>query len=302
MALLETFAAPGQFWRGNIHGHSTASDGHWSPAEVVAAYRREGYDFIALTDHFLDGYGFPITDTAPLRTPGFTTILGAEVHAPETSRGMEWHILAVGLPADFAPTPPTESGPELAARCLEAGAFVAVAHPHWYNLSIADALSLGPVHAVEVYNHTCACGAGRGDGAAFWDLLLSEGQHHTGIAVDDSHFDPGGFDGFGGWVMVKAMENTPEALLAALKAGHFYASQGPRIDDIRRDGDSLHVECSPAAQVLALGPGALSRAVPGPDLRQAELPLAPFEGGWLRIEVKDALGRRAWSNPLWLEG
>ncbi|MEM9755560.1 MAG: PHP domain-containing protein, partial [Pseudomonadota bacterium] len=156
MSLIDTFAAPGRFWRGNIHGHSTRSDGAWSPEDVCAAYAREGYDFIALTDHFLARFDFPITNTTALRTDDFTTILGAEVHAPETARGMEWHILAVGLPADFARTGEAETGPELARRCLNAGAFVTIAHPHWYNLTVEDARTLGDVHAVEVYNHTCA--------------------------------------------------------------------------------------------------------------------------------------------------
>ena len=72
---------------------------------MCALYRDAGYDFLALTDHFLPKYGFPIVDTRPFRTNRFTTLLGAEVHAPATELGEMWHILAVGLPADFAPTP-----------------------------------------------------------------------------------------------------------------------------------------------------------------------------------------------------
>ncbi len=47
------FTAPGQFWRGNLHTHSTRSDGILSPEEVCRRYRDEGYDFLALTDHFV---------------------------------------------------------------------------------------------------------------------------------------------------------------------------------------------------------------------------------------------------------
>ncbi|MEI6161178.1 MAG: PHP domain-containing protein, partial [Roseococcus sp.] len=112
------FTTPGRFWKGNIHTHSNRSDGARSPEEVCATYREAGYDFLALTDHFQAKYGFPIVDTRPFRTGAFTTILGAELHAPATALGELWHILAVGLPSDFAPTPPEESGPELAARAL----------------------------------------------------------------------------------------------------------------------------------------------------------------------------------------
>src|SRR5690349_21503203 len=148
------FSSSGRFWRGNLHTHSTRSDGHRSPGDVCEFYRRAGYDFLALTDHFMERYGFPITDTRAYRTPEFTTILGAELHTGVAEFGQLWHILAVGLPADFAPNLEGETGPQIAGRALEAGAFVAAAHPSWYGLTEADIRSLGPIHAVEVLNGT----------------------------------------------------------------------------------------------------------------------------------------------------
>ena len=53
------FGKPGRFFRGNIHTHSTRSDGRLPPSQVVAAYRDHGYDFLAITDHFRERYGFP---------------------------------------------------------------------------------------------------------------------------------------------------------------------------------------------------------------------------------------------------
>lgn len=293
------FAAPGRFWKGNIHTHSNRSDGARDPAEVCAAYREGGYDFLALTDHFQAKYGFPIVDTRPYRTEGFTTILGAEVHAPATALGETWHILAVGLPLDFAHTPETESGSELARRCLEAGAFVALPHPGWYALSTADAATIPGAHAVEIYNHTSATRVDRGDGAYLIDQLLAEGRRINLIATDDAHFHSR--DWFGGWLMVKAEANEPEALLAALKAGHFYASQGPAIEAILWGEDSVEIQCAPAAMVAVLGRG--SRAAPAiaPGQTRVVLPLTPKlrEGGFGRIVVVDEAGRKAWSNPYW---
>ena len=272
--MLQAFEQTGRFWRGNIHGHSTNSDGRLEPEEVCRRYRDQGYDFIALTDHFRPNFNYPISDTRPYRGNGFTTILGAEVHAPETSGGTEWHILAVGLPADFPATTADETGPTLARRCAEAGAFVAIAHPHWYQLTLEDALSIESAHAVEVYNHTCAVNADRADGLVMLDSLLTAGRRLNAIAVDDSHWKAP--DAFGGWVMVKAAENDPDALLDALKSGEFYASQGPgiprhpdrrrrprdpklhrRLDHVARPGPrqrsrpwrSAH-RCSPAAQEI----------------------------------------------------
>jgi hypothetical protein len=78
---LSAFAAQGRFWRGNLHTHSTRSDGVLEPEDVCSRYRAEGYDFLALTDHFVGQYGYPIVDTLPFRTNSFTTILGAELHS-----------------------------------------------------------------------------------------------------------------------------------------------------------------------------------------------------------------------------
>ena len=303
---LPAFTAPGRFWRGNLHTHSTRSDGVLPPAEVCRRYRAQGYDFLALTDHFIGCYGYPIVDTQPFRDAGFTTILGAELHSGAMASGELWHILAVGLPKDFVPpnapgflpVAGQETGPEIAARAVAAGAFVAIAHPQWSGMTLADARSITAAHAVEVYNHGCAAGCDRPDGFAIADLLLSEGRHLTMIATDDAHFSEP--DHFGGWVMVKALENTPDALLAALKAGHFYSSQGPELHDVRIQGEVVVVECSAVSSVIAIGQGTGAKGVHGPSMTRAEVPLDRLsDSPWVRVAVVDAAGRRAWSNPIW---
>lgn len=298
------FDVPGRWWRGNLHGHSDRSDGCLPAEEVCRRYAAEGYDFTCVTDHFLGCYGFPLTDTVPMRRDGFTTLLGAELHSGAMQNGELWHILAVGLPPDFAP--PTadgfavvegmETGPQIARRAREAGAFVAIAHPQWSGLTLADARSIDAAHAVEIYNHGCGHCLARGDGASIADLLLSEGRDVTLIATDDSHFtEP---DQFGGWVMVRAPENTPEALLGALKAGRFYSSQGPRLHHVELTPDGVAVECSPAARVIVQGAGTAAMAVHGQGLTRAIVPLDRFAAsGWLRVTVMDEAGRCAWSNP-----
>lgn len=301
------FSAPGRFWRGNLHAHSTLSDGALSPEEVCRRYRAEGYDFLALTEHFTGLFGYPIADTRPFRGNGFTTLPGAELHSGAMANGELWHILAVGLPEDFAPseTPHMmpvagqETGPEIARRAREAGAFVAIAHPEWSGVTLEDARSLDAAHAVEIYNHGSAVGADRGGGFHTLDLLLSEGRRLDLIATDDAHFtEP---DHFGGWVMVKAEENAPEALLASLKAGAYYSSQGPELRGLEIEGRRLRVRCSAAASVIVQGRGTAAVAVHGASMTEAEVGLARFaDSPWIRVTVVDRAGRRAWSNPIWL--
>lgn len=303
----DIFNLPGRFWRGNLHTHSNRSDGVLDPEEVCRRYQAEGYDFIALTDHFLGRYGYPIVDTTPFREDGFTTILGAELHSGPMRNGDQWHILAVGLPADFAPgnadgvTPleAQETGPQIAARARAAGAFVAIAHPQWSGLTLDDARSIDAAHAVEVYNHNCAVGSDRADGFGIADLLLSEGRRLTLCATDDAHFaEP---DHFGGWVMVRATENTPELLIEALKVGDYYASMGPELRNIRITDEAIEVECSAVVTVIVQGHATASKGVHGASMTRASVPRARFAGSpWLRVTIVDAAGRRAWSNPIWV--
>lgn len=304
---LSAFSSPGRFFRGNLHTHSNRSDGCLDPEEVCRRYKAEGYDFISLTDHFIGAFNYPITDTTPFRDNRFTTILGAELHSGAMQNGELWHILAVGLPADFAPpnaphfvpVEDQESGPQIAARAREAGAFVAVAHPQWSGMTLDDARSIEAAHAVEIYNHGCAIGCDRADGFHTADLLLSEGRRLTLCATDDAHFtEP---DYFGGWVMVKAQENTPEALLEALKAGDYYSSQGPELYNIEHDGKQIAITSSAASSVIIQGQGSAAVATHGQSMTHTEIPLARFrESPWIRVTVTDRAGNRAWSNPIWL--
>lgn len=292
------FAQPGRFYKGNLHTHSNASDGELPAAEVCCRYRERGYDFICLSDHFLPAYGYPVTDTRPFRTEGFTTILGAEVHVPSTSLGEKWHLLANGLPLDFQPTLEGETAPALAARCAAAGAFVSIVHPAWYSLSVDDARTIDSAHAVEVYNHTSQVKSDRGDGTVLLDHLLADGRRLNALACDDAHFEAD--DAFGAWVMVKAPERDPDALLQALKNGHYYSSTGAEIHDIRLEGDELVVDCSPASGVFLQGKGSRVTQVLGQDLTNVRLPAHKLgKTSFMRVTVVDAQGRRAWSNPFW---
>lgn len=302
----DPFLAPGRFWRGNLHTHSDRSDGCLPVAEVCRRYRDEGYDFLCISDHFIGRYDYPITDTTAFQDSRFTTLSGAEVHSGAMRNGELWHLLAVGLPPDFAPPEAPdfrardgqETAPDLARRCAEAGAFVSVVHPQWSGMTLEDALAIDAAHCVEVYNHGFATGCDRPDGWHMLDLMLSRGRRLTAIATDDAHFtEP---DHFGGWVMVKAQENTPDALLAALKDGAFYSTQGPELRGVHLEDDRIMVECSAAAAVIVQGHGSAAKALHGEAMTRAEMPLERFEDSpWLRVTVMDRSGRRAWSNPLW---
>ena len=292
-----TFDLPGRFWRGNLHTNSNLSDGYLSPAETADVYRTAGYDFVSITDHFRPEYGYPITDTRDLRTDTFTTLIGAELHAPRTEAGQQWHIVAAGLPLDFEPPFASETGPGLARRARAAGAFVGMAHPSASLLTAADAESLDAAHSVEVYN-ALADRENRGDSWHLTDVLLNRGHRLTTYAADDAHLQPQDPPPCQAWVQVRAESLDPDALLTALKAGHFYSSTGPELHDVRIEGDEITVHCSPATKILLTGGHPAAEVAQGTDLTSAKFPLALFAGTHCRITVEDAAGRRAWTNPI----
>lgn len=297
------FSAQGRFYKGNLHTHSTRSDGLIDPEEVCKRYRERGYDFVCLSDHFQAAYDYPVVDTSAYRTNSFTTIHGAECHALATEGGEHWHILAVGLPLDFEPNRQDETGSQLAQRCLDAGAFVVIPHPEWYALTLADAQSIPGAHAVEVYNHTSQVRQARGGGAYYLDALLNTGRQVNAVAADDAHWFFDGDrnrDAFGGWVMVKAERNEPEELVAALKAGNYYSSQGPTIENITIADGNVDIACSPAIQIMVVGRASKNQAISGSGMTSARLSLQKFAGDWCRVMVMSADGKLAWSNPIYL--
>lgn len=333
---------PGRFYRGNLHTHSTGSDGGMTPEAVCAAYRQQGYDFLAVTDHYIGALDYAITDTTAFRTGDFTTLVGSELHAPALGNGTAWHIVAVGLPLDFGPLRAGETGAELAERAARAGAFVAVAHPRSSGASVADLINIPAAHAIEAYNEISAALSDRADSWYHVDALLSAGRRVTAIGADDAHFrttmppfpdtkaelsmsDPNGFireiqatavdplatesgeeapAGFKAWVWVRAERLDPGLLVDALRAGDFYTSQGPVINDVVVDEEqsNLHVVSSPARSVYATGrPDYFSQSRNGSQLTHTTFSVRAYRGSYVRVTVVDQAGLRAWSNPIWLD-
>lgn len=291
------WSKPGRFYKGNLHAHSDNSDGDRSPAGVVETYQTNGYEFLALTDHFQELYGFPITDTRSYRTRDFTTILGAELTGPRAS-GVNQDIVAIGLPLNFEPPSPGETGPHQAARAAEAGAFVGLAHPMASKVTVEDALAVEAAHAIEIFN-----GVVSRDKESWWlsDALAARGERKSTFAGDDNHFLERKPATPLGWVHVRTQVLDPDALLTALKAGHFYSSQGPEIVEIEIVGDQLFVACSSAQSVTLSGANGACLESTQKGLVAAEFSLDSFQGSFCRVTITDGTGMHAWSNPIWLD-
>jgi hypothetical protein len=288
----------GRFFRGNLHCHSNRSDGLVEPEEVVGAYRDAGYDFVCLSDHFEEEYGWQIVDTRPFRDESFTTILGAELSsAAWDDRDCYW-VAAAGLPLDFEAPPPDDHA-EAIRRAADLGAFVIMLHPGLNNLPLeaTDRLpALDAVHAVEVYNHNAAMAAAPGDrGAYMLDGLLEKGRGLLANAGDDAHFGHP-LDRFGGWVEVHCEHLDPEAVVASMKAGRYYSTQGPELRELLVDGDRLRVETSDVYAIALTGSGDRWLSAPartsevGEPITKADFDLSPVP--WLLLPLHRGRFRR----------
>ena len=77
---------------GDLHSHSTRSDGRQDPAALAGFMRERGYDFYAMTDHHRY---YPSEEVRAVYSDvkcGIVPILGEEVHAPGTGL----HVVHIG--------------------------------------------------------------------------------------------------------------------------------------------------------------------------------------------------------------
>lgn len=291
------FDAPGEWLRGNLHLHTTNSDGELAPQQAVDGYAEQGYDFLSITDHDV------VTDPDELDPRGMTLLPGVEIAPPGAELGQTIHCVGIGPSAEPS-TLEADTAVAAIGRLVDLCEACFIAHPSWSSVTFADILPIEGIIGLEVFNCTCRRGIGRGLSEVQWDDLLARGRRLLGLAVDDAHrhYD----DLYGGWIMLRAQDRSPDAICEALRAGHFYATQGPEIRDVTIDGESLHIECSPCVEVFAVCPtpgrGTTNwRHGGGRSEQQSfDLQLRPGTDPF-RIVVVDAHGNRAWTNPYWLD-
>ena len=299
------FQEPGRWYKGNLHLHSTISDGNLEPLATIEVYRNAGYDFTALTDH-LSGFwdkekkvyrplAYPVEE---MNRPGFLVLPGLEYDT--TRAGEVIHFVVVG-PGYDQRLEEKEDPSHAMKKWWDHGGFAFMAHPHWSLDSTSVLEDMTYLPAVEVFNYGTAASEGlRGNSQVYWDRLLRKSRPVLGVATDDSHSP--GKDSGGGWVMVKAQALSAEAIVTALRNRQFYFSSGPRIEDVHLDTeDMLHVRCSPVMSIRALSTvGKVEHVVAsdGKTLSEAVIKWNWSGCPFLRVECTDEQGRTAWSQAV----
>jgi hypothetical protein len=285
------WALPGQWWRGALHLHTTESDGAREPAAALAWYREQGYHFVAITDHNKLTHGAGASDDSFLALPGI------ELNVGRTEIGGDYHIVGLGVSAE--PVVDEGAGPQATIDAIRAaGGEAILAHPYWSGATAHDLQGLQGALGVEVYNSTCEESIAKGLSAVHWDELLARGHRLWGLAVDDAHWRRP--DHGQGWVVLKARRLEREAIMRALRLGHFYSTRGPRITGIEVFEGAVRVMCSSVATISFVCDnwrGKRFRAEGAAGIGRAEF-TPPPDVSYVRVECADRQGRVAWSNPI----
>lgn len=300
------FVSASKMLKGALHCHTTRSDGKGEVSEVIRLHKENGYDFMAVTDHRLYNYdNYGVED--------ITIIPGMEMDGnfPRVSRAVHCHhIVCIG--------PKKEDGngydqdqrferwtiekPEDTQAHLDEihanGNLTIYAHPQWSGTPAREFEMLRGNFAMEIWNSGCAMENRLDNDAAYWDELLAQGKKIFGVATDDGHDMSHHCNG---WVRVNA-ENNVAAILEALKNGAFYASCGPEIYDFYVEDGQAHIKCSPVKEIRFIHlrvPHRIHAAKDGEGICEASETLRM--GDYIRAAMVDEQGRRAWTNPIFLD-
>jgi hypothetical protein len=229
-----------QWYKGQIHCHTTNSDGQKSPDEVAAMYKAAGYDFLAISDHNT------VTPTALYRTPTFLTFPNDELGRLRTGTEIVSHLNALNLSGSH-PAWTTGSLQELIDLALNANAIPQINHPHWSGNPTSVILATSGAVLMEIMNYH--------DNLAYnltvWDSVLSAGRQIYGTGTDDAHGYVNDFNKC--WIVVRANSLTLDEIIGAIKAGDFYASSGITLTDIVMENRELCVDSENGDSVTFIG-------------------------------------------------
>ena len=233
-----------RYYRGDLHGHTTYSDGDLSEQEAAELLVRRGLEFMAMTEHNAAAFGHRSTWT--LRIPSFELTLESghlNVFGLESSEAMAsyWADEEV-LSGALAP---------LVKRARESGSVVSLNHPFlkpWH--FTAPGVSASWIDTLEIINDpTYPESPPANDRAiAFLDFLWNRGYRIFGVGGSDAHNRPERpYDGatlpsvYGDPATVVLCEGlSGREILAGLREGRCYVARHVELDiAIRADGRSV---------------------------------------------------------------
>ena len=273
----------GNFYKANMHCHTTISDGGLTPEQIKEGYMKHGYSIVAFTDHHLFIRHNDLSDE------NFLALNGYEVDVTEPGAEKPWfrrktcHLCFIALDPDIEYQPVfhrskfltkfLENNPDakfddsrpdyvkvysaegvndMIKKAKEAGFYVTYNHPTWSLEQYPEYIGYEGMDAMELLNFHCfAAGYDEYNPHAYEDLLKA-GRRIAAVYSDDCHsrnFEDVMTDLCGGFVMIKADKLEYKTITDAMKRGDYYASMGPEIKDAYIEDGKLYVKTTPVRQI-----------------------------------------------------
>ncbi len=282
-----------RLYKGNLHTHTTVTDGVKTPEETKAIYKELGYDFLALTDHWIYGEGCEDDNS------GLIILSGIEYHFGADVVGGIFHIVGIGTKTDPGVTPEDDVQATV-DKINEHGGGAILAHPAWSMNTHDMIMKYKGFTATEIYNSVSDLPFNcRPYSGIVIDQLAARGYILPLVADDDTHFHKG--EAGKAYILVNlgSEEATADKLVNAIKEGRYIATQGP-IFEFYRDGDEVIVECETGAQMITFftnlpWENERSTVADGEPLYETRFKIKPNHT-FVRAEIRDSDGKIGFSQ------
>lgn len=323
----------GNFYKANLHSHSTVSDGANTPEQMRDYYREHGYSILALTDHEY------LVDHSDLNLPDFLMLTGYEYAFIEKedyalSKTVELNLFACDPHNDtqvcFDPryvihgdkgrlatvkchgTPDFER--EFTLECIQKvideanknGFLVSLNHPGYSMITPDFFGKLKGLFSLEIMNQ-CSFYFANDYSPNMYDTALRMGNRIGCIAGDDNHcariYDDKGDPRPWACTVIKCDKLDYASVINALKNGNYYVTQGPEITSLYIEDGKIHFSCSDVKTISLHSKDrhwAVREAPVGEYLNGAVLDVP--DDDYFRIEAVDGYGRHACTRAYFLDG
>ena len=271
----------------NLHTHTTISDGRVTPERSAEIYREAGYDMIAFTDHWKYGKERVCN--------GLKILSGCEYDRGIHPSEHIYHIVGIGMEKEPALVKGESSVQDMIDEINACGGVAILAHPCWSMNIATHAINFKGLDITEIYNTLSGCGANvRPYSGDFVDISANLGKFYNLVAADDTHFY--NEEETTSYILVKSNSDDSRDIVKAIKAGDYFATQGPELF-VSREGRKIKVKCTPVNKVAFFSDAGYSkdRVVYGDGITEAEYDTLDRER-FVRVEVYDKEGKTAWSH------
>ncbi len=312
------------FYKANMHCHSTKSDGEMTVEELKEHYKANGYSVIAFTDHE------HLIDNSHLNDENFLAITACELAIKEfknlsTLKKTDMKVCHLNL---YAKNPSNTDTPcynsqydhykdnveegsivhtcgeyereysaeginDIIEKANAGGFLVSYNHPRWSLENAADYLGYKGLWGVEIYNHSCAINGYYEYDINAYDDFLRSGQKIACVAGDDNHSYA---DTCGGYTVINAESLKYKDIINALENHNFYTSFGPVIKSLYIEDNVAHItyEKGEYAVISTKGRRVEKQPAKNPEGENtAHFKIFPNEDVYVRFDVADKFGRRA---------